>query len=135
MYIINNSFSHDWQSCNVNERSIDSYMGTKTERNVCEKNTSKHNGLLVLTTRCPFMEIMQTRAWRTRTAPTPVTDLPTLAALREHPVHPMHPLLRTCSGHRRVSFTGIPMRTARKTKEAASSKKVNLIRVSNIRVT
>lgn len=30
---------------------------------------------------------------------------------------------------------GIPMRTARKTKEAASSKKVKLIRVSNIRVT
>lgn len=58
---------------------------------------------------------------RSRTAPTPVTDLSTLAVLREHPVHPMHPLLRTSSGRRRVSFTGIPMRTTRKTKEAASN--------------
>lgn len=29
-----------------------------------------------------------------------------LTVLREHPMHPMHPLLRTSSGHRRVSFTG-----------------------------
>jgi len=58
---------------------------------------------------------------RSRTAPTPVTDLSTLAVLREHPVHPMHPLLRTSSDQHRVSFTGIPMRTTRKTKEAASN--------------
>jgi len=58
---------------------------------------------------------------RSRTAPTPVTDLPTLAILWQHPLHPMHPLLRTSSGQRRVSFTGIPMRTTRKTKEAASN--------------
>lgn len=38
-------------------------------------------------------------------------------------------------GATRVSFTSTPMRTARKTQEVASSKKVNLIRVSNIRVT
>lgn len=57
-------------------------------------------------------------------------------ALVAHPVHPMHPLLRTCPrAARRHFLPGIPMRTARKTKEAASPKKVKLIRVSNIRVT
>lgn len=56
---------------------------------------------------------------RSRTAPTPVTDLPTLAVLREHPVAPDAPPFTHFL--RRVSFTGIPMRTTRKTKEAASN--------------